>query len=142
LLGGDIFCTARSHPQRWSFVLTDGGTGAVRKGSARYIPELPDPSCHGSLLRYSWPKDGKPGIILHANPGTTRGRCYGTIRGSYDEGKTWPYEQVVYEGGYGYSDITKMPDGRVACIFELNKRDLLFTIVPGPPATPPAKKAK
>jgi hypothetical protein len=60
----------------------------------------------------------------------------------YDDGKAWPYKKEIYQGDYGYSDIAALPDGRIACILELNKQDLLFTVFDGPPATPPADAAK
>ena len=66
----------------------------------------------------------------------------GALFASYDDGKTWPYKKTIYEGGYGYSDVAKLPNGKVAVLFELNKQDLLFTVFDGPPATPPAKTAK
>ena len=49
---------------------------------------------------------------------------------------------MIYEGTYGYSDVAVLPNGKVACIFELNKQDLLFTVFDAPPATAPAKAGK
>ena len=145
LLGGDVMVNVRRGQgplNRYSFILPNGGSGEYRKGSERYVPDLPDGGTQGTTLRYSWPDDGKPGIILYAGPGLPTGRVRGTLFASYDEGKTWPWKKVIYEGGYGYSDIAKLPDGRIACVFELNKQDLLFTVFGGPPATPPAEPAK
>ena len=81
-------------------------------------------------------------MILFAGPGSARGRVFGTLFASYDDGKTWPYRQVIYEGGYGYSDIALLPNGKVACIFELNKQDLLLTVFDAPPAAAPATAEK
>jgi hypothetical protein len=40
----------------------------------------------------------------------------------------------------GYVNVEKLPDGRVAILFEKDtKSDLGFTILPAPPATPPAE---
>jgi hypothetical protein len=62
---------------------------------------------------------------------------------SYDDGKTWPWKQEYYQGGSGYSDIAVLADGRVAILFEHDgKSDLGFTILPAPPAEPPARAGK
>ena len=148
LAGGDIMLNMRSpgnrggrKPNRGTAVLTDGGA-KYKEGTSRFIPDLPCPSCQGATARLLPPKDGKPGVILFAGPGSARGRVFGTLFASYDDGKTWPYRQVIYEGGYGYSDIAVLPNGKVACIFELNKEDLLFTVFDAPPAAAPAKAEK
>lgn len=129
-------------PNRYSFILPDGGAAQYKKGSERYVPELPGSGCQGTTLRYSWPQDGTSGVILYAGPGLSTGRVRGTLFASYDDGQTWPYKKEIYEGGYGYSDIAELPNGKIACVFELNKEDLLFTAFDAPPATPPAEPAK
>ncbi|MGB0580020.1 MAG: sulfatase-like hydrolase/transferase, partial [Limisphaerales bacterium] len=55
----------------------------------------PEPQCMGSILRYSWHQDGKSRLIF-VNPASRSGRKQGTIRISYDEGKTWPVSQLFY----------------------------------------------
>jgi len=144
LSDGDIMLNMRSpggRRNRGTAVLTDGGA-KYKEGTSRFIPELPCPSCQGGTVRHTPPKDGEPGIILFAGPGLPTGRVRGTLFASYDDGQTWPYKKTIYEGGYGYSDIAVLPDGRVAVLFELNKQDLLFTVFDGPPATPHAEAAK
>ncbi len=148
LSNGDIMLNMRSpggggsrRPNRGAAVLTDSGA-QYKEGTSRFIPDLPCPSCQGGTVRLSPPKDGKPGVILFAGPGSGGARGHGTLFASYDDGKTWPYRQVIYEGTYGYSDVAVLPNGKVACIFELNKQDLLFTVFDAPPATAPAKAGK
>ena len=81
-----------------------------------------------------------PGLILYSGPAAFRARAQGTLFGSYDEGKTWPWKLKYYEGGSGYGDAYVLPDGRVPVLFEKDgKSKLGFTIVPAPPVTPPAK---
>ena len=49
---------------------------------------------------------------------------------SDDEGKTWPWKLMYYQGPSGYSDIAVLPDGRVAVLFEKDgKSNLGFTIL-------------
>jgi len=143
LADGDIMLNTRSpgggdsrRPNRGMAVLTNGGA-KYKDGTSRFIPELPCPSCQGGTARLTPPQDGKPGVILYAGPGLSTGRVRGTLFASYDDGKTWPYKIDIYQGPYGYSDIAVLPGGKIACLFELNKQDLLFTIFDAPPTNPP-----
>ena len=149
LAGGEIMLNTRSpgggggrRPNRGTAVLSGGGT-KYKEGTSRFISELPCPSCQAGTVRYSWPQDGKPGVILFAGPGSPTGRVNGTLFASYDDGKTWPWKREIYQGGYGYSDMAVLPDGRVGVLFEYDgKKKLGFTMLPAPPATPPGEPAK
>lgn len=148
LSNGDIMLNTRSpgggggrKPNRGTAVLTDGGA-RYKEGTSRFITELPCASCQGGTARLMPPSENQPGVILYAGPGLSTGRVRGTLFASYDDGRTWPYRREIYQGPYGYSDIAVLPDGRVACLFELNKQDLLFTVLDAPPLDPPARGAK
>jgi len=120
---------------RRAVIVADGGDGNATK---HWEPkELLHASCQGAVMRYSWPTGGKPGILLYSGPGSTTARAQGTLHASYDDGKTWPWKKVYYQGGSGYSDILALPDGQVAVLFEKDgKIKLGFTILPPPPASP------
>jgi sialidase-1 len=139
LLDGSLLFNARTtEGKRAHAMVPEGGSKDTTK---RWLQaDLPDPNCQGAIFRYSWPKDGKPGLILYSGPAAPAARANGTLFGSYDDGKTWPWRQMYYEGPSGYSDACVLHDGRVAVIFEKDgKSNLGFTIVPSPPATPPTK---
>ena len=92
----------------------------------------------GAVARHTFPHDDQPGLLLYSGPGVEGARAQGTLRGSYDEGKTWPWKLQYYEGGSGYCDITVLSDGRVAVLFEKDGKSTLgFTILPAPPPRPP-----
>ena len=80
-------------------------------------PDLADPSCMASTLRYSFPDGATPGRLLHSGPDSAK-RERGTIYLSRDEGKSWPVKRVLYPGPFAYSVLTKLPDGTVGCLFE------------------------
>jgi len=134
LIDGSLLFNGRTGTKKRALaIVSEGGTKDSEK--TWYADELPDPSCQGAIVRHSWPKDGKPGLILYSGPGVDAARAQGTLFGSYDDGKTWPWKLVYYEGGSGYSDACVLPDGRVAVLFEKDgKSKLGFTIVPAPPA--------
>ncbi|MFA6241193.1 MAG: sialidase family protein [Candidatus Hydrogenedentales bacterium] len=118
LADGTLSLTMRTDvPKGWRLGATskDGG----KTWSDLFdVPELPDTCCQASILRYSWPgqQDGKS-RILFANP-VKQGRSEGTVRLSYDEGKTWPVAKLIYKDYFGYSCLTAMPDGTIGCLFE------------------------
>ena len=73
--------------------------------------------CQASICRYSW----KPNILLHSGPGGPS-RTNLTVRGSYDDGKTWPVARVLDLQDSGYSDLAVLPDGSICCLFEAGWR--------------------
>ena len=81
------------------------------------IPQLTDPSCMASTIRYSFSDGAKPGWMLHSGPDSAK-RERGTIYLSTDEGKTWPVKRVLYPGGFAYSVLCRFPDGTIGCLFE------------------------
>jgi sialidase-1 len=84
-------------------------------------PTLPDPCCQASILRYSWADEsGGRSRILFCNPATGKGkgRDTGTVRLSYNEGKTWPVSKIIHKDYFGYSCLTAMPNGTIGCLFE------------------------
>jgi sialidase-1 len=82
-------------------------------------PQLYEPMCMGSIFRFSDPLDGERSVILFSSPASQEERTAGTIRLSYDEGKTWPVSRVlVREGQFAYSCLTRLADGRVGCLYE------------------------
>ena len=120
-------------------IITEGGTKNATE--MWHAEELKHASCQGAVERHSWPEGDKPGLLLYSGPGVEAARSQGTLRGSYDEGKTWPWKQTYYEGGSGYSDLCVLPGGRVAVLFEKDgKSNLGFTVLPAPPPQPPGAK--
>jgi len=146
LANGDVMINSRNHGVR----LFNRGVCVSHDGGQTFDPKLfrrdktlVEPNCQASIRRYAWPEGDKPGLILYSGPALATSRAQGTLRGSYDDGKTWPWKLEYYQGPSGYSDIAVLPDGRVAVLFEKDgKSKLGFTILPAPPATPPAKAAK
>ena len=88
---------------------------------------LNEPTCQGSLLRYSFNSITKKANILFSNPNSSEKsvRVNGTIRLSDDDGSTWTksfrYSQPS-PAFSGYSDIMLMPDNSaVGVLFETGR---------------------
>ena len=126
LADGTLLLNMRGGPHkgcRFGATSKDGGkTWSEMFG----IPELPDPCCEGSILRYTWADQHGKSRILFCNPGTAQGRHTGTVRLSYDETKTWPVAKVIVKDAFAYSSLTAMPDGTIGCLFEGQGNKIAF----------------
>jgi sialidase-1 len=103
-------------PVRKTCVSRDGG---VTWSAVEDAPELRDPGCMASVVRYTGLEDGKKSRILFSGPQSTK-RENGTVFLSYDEGATWPIHRVLYKDSFGYSCLTSLPDGTIGCLFEVD----------------------
>ncbi len=82
-------------------------------------PELIDPSCNASIIRYTSVDDGyQKNRLLFSNAKMEKGRDNMTVRISYDEGKTWSAGKTVYSGSSAYSDMTILQNGDIGLFFE------------------------
>ncbi len=99
---------------RKSCVSEDGGKSWSKVEEA---PNLTDPGCMGSVLRYTDPADGDKSRILFSGPQSTK-RENGTVFVSYDEGKTWPTKRVLCKDSFAYSCLTALPDATIGCLYE------------------------
>ena len=92
----------------------DGGTSWTKP---ERHPELAEPRCQASILRYNWPRATELGRILFSNPASTR-RLNMTVRVSRDDGKTWPFSRTIHPGASAYSCLAMLPDKEIGCLFE------------------------
>ncbi|MDX1364786.1 sialidase family protein [Arenibacter latericius] len=82
-------------------------------------PELIDPGCNASIIRYTAIEDGyKKNRLLFSNAKMEKGRMNMTVRVSYDEGKTWTEGKTIYSGGSAYSSLTVLKNGDIGLFFE------------------------
>ena len=103
--------------------------GGVTWSKLQDDPNLIEPTCQASILRYSWPEDGKS-RILFCNPATTKSRSNGLLRVSEDEGKTWTRSKEIYADGFAYCCLAKLSDGKVGVLFEKDGyKTISFTAV-------------
>jgi sialidase-1 len=78
---------------------------------------LIEPICQGSLLQYSFADEGK-NRLLFLNPADADSRQNMTLRLSADEGLTWTKSMVLFGGPSAYSDLTRLPNGNIGCLYE------------------------
>ncbi len=131
LTGGRVLLSARDRDggdYRKISISSDGGQSWSRHRQAK---DLVTPACMSSVIRYSWPDDGRPGILLHSLPNKMKSRSNGTIMISRDEGDSWKPACVIVPGSFEYSCLVRLPEGDVGCLFETDRcREMCFLRVP------------
>ena len=106
----------RSTHSRQVTISDDGG---VTWRDQRFDPTLIESICQASIRRHSWPGPNGPGVILFSNPASETERENMTVRGSFDEGQTWPLSGVLNPGPSAYSDLAVIgEDGLIGCLYE------------------------
>ncbi|MEN8229510.1 MAG: sialidase family protein [Bacteroidota bacterium] len=78
---------------------------------------LIEPICQASLLLFSHEKEEKH-TLLFLNPADENKRQMMTLRSSGDEGSTWRGSLVLHEGPSAYSDLTRLSNGNLGCLYE------------------------
>ena len=133
LANGDLMLNMRNHGsgkrRRAVAISKDGGE---TWDETTWDAALPEPQCMGSIMRHSWPRDGKPGLILFCNPASDSKRANLTLRGSTDEGGTWDRSLVLAPGDAAYSHLAVLKDGTIAVAYETDgyKRISFRTVKP------------
>lgn len=100
---------------RYVHISTDEG----KTWTTEEAPELIDPGCNASIIRYTAIEDGyEKNRLLFSNAKSEKGRVNMAVRVSYDEGKTWTDGKTIYEGPSAYSDMTILENGDIGLFFE------------------------
>ena len=57
-----------------------------------------------------------------------------TVKLSEDNGKTWPYACLIYDGPSAYSDLVNLPEGKIGLLYEYGTNNpyekIGFTVIP------------
>ena len=77
---------------------------------------LIEPVCQGSLISFA--TNGIKHALAFSNPASKTARTAMTVRISYDNGKTWPFQKLLYNGPSAYSNLVMMPNHALACFYE------------------------
>lgn len=114
LADGRILMNCRNQA-KGKFRLSASSTDQGRTwDSAHPVPDLPDPTCQGSLLSLA----GKQPTQAFSNPADTKDRVRGTFRLSFDSGATWSQSVGIESGSFQYSCLTELADGLIGILYE------------------------
>lgn len=118
LSNNDLMVNSRVNKKgsRSVFISSDKGVSWQEQKDAQ---QLIDPSCNGSIIKYTSKKDGfKKNRLLFVNPKSGKKRENLTVRISYDDGKTWSDGKTIYTGSTAYSTLTILKNGDIGLFFE------------------------
>ena len=118
-------------------VITRSADGIGNWSIPQLDPRLLEPTCQGTLFRYSWPAEGRS-RILFCNPDNIDGedakgssifrtRKNLTVQLSYDNCQTWPVAKVIEPGHAGYSALAVSPDKTIQCLYERGAQNSVDT---------------
>lgn len=111
-------CRSRKHTRRIAAWSQDRGETFSRSVLEE---NLVDPTCQGSVIRFTTKEDHGKNRILFSNAASTA-REKLTIRVSYDECRSWTFSRILNEGPSAYSDLTIAPDMSVCCLYERGEK--------------------
>ena len=129
LSDGRVLFNIRSEADQHLRVISISPDGVTNWSEPCFDESLLDPVCMGSIVRLSWPQDGR-NRVLFANPDTVdreprraydhpfRQRKNVSVQLSYDDCKTWSAKKVLEPGWSGYSDLQLAADGTILCLYE------------------------
>lgn len=118
----------RAKKTRQIAVSDDGG---LTWSGQSHDDALVEPICQASIRRMAWADGGTPGLIAFSNPGSRDRRVNMTIRGSIDDGATWPLTYQLHPGASAYSCLVALPGDDLGCLFEADGyRRIVFTRMP------------
>lgn len=118
LPGGVLMLNMRNYDRKEkSRKVSISEDGGLTWGNIYPDKNLIEPICQASLLRYSYQESGKSRMFF-SNPADKDKRENMTLKLSYDEGKTWARSVVLFSGPSAYSDVVRLPDRSIGCLFE------------------------
>jgi len=130
LADGAVMLNMRSYHGKNRRAVATSKDGGLTWSAVALDDVLIEPVCQASFLRYSRKTEKKvrsKDRIVFANPASTR-REKMTVRLSYDEGKTWPVEQVLHEGPSAYSSLVVLASDDIGCLYERGTKKPYETI--------------
>lgn len=117
LSDGSIMLNSRSSggkKMRKTAISYDGGMNWT---GLKDEPQLIESECMGSIINIHAEETERPYLIF-SNPYSKKGRRYGTLQVSDDDGETWKSGKCVYNGSYAYSSLADLENEEIGLLFE------------------------
>ena len=118
LTDGRLYMNMRSRQKKHQRAFSHSEDGGISWSPVQYDPHLPEPSCQGSILRFTESSRFRKNRILISTPANPSQRSHLTVRVSYDECQTWAVSKILDEGEAGYSDLAVTPEWDILCFYE------------------------
>ena len=93
--------------------------------SVYFDPELITPVCQSSLFLF---QNAAHTLLLYSGPNSTEERVRMTVKGSQNNGATWPIKKEIYPGISAYSDLTQINESQIGLLFEKENKTINFVL--------------
>ncbi|MBI9018456.1 MAG: exo-alpha-sialidase [Phycisphaerae bacterium] len=117
LADGTVMMNMRSYTPRGYRAVATSDDGGHSWSEIYHDQQLREPTCQGSIMRYTLESKQDRNRILFCNP-NSGSRVNMTVKLSYDEGQTWPVAKTVYIPSSAYSCLTDLGDELIGCLYE------------------------
>jgi sialidase-1 len=114
---GAVMINMRNYFMRSARAVALSHDGGLTWSKIKFSRDLIDPTCEGSIIRFTSSGARDVSRLLFSNP-ASRAREKMTVKISYDEGKSWPVSKLINAGFSGYSDLAVLPDMTVILLYE------------------------
>ncbi len=115
---GKLLLNMRNHGsgkrQRALAISKDGGETFEE---TKWLPELPEPQCMGSMISIKDPKT-KKNCLIFSNPSSDRSRSNLKVKLSTDDGKTWGRQITINPESSAYSHMCDLGNGEFGILYE------------------------
>ena len=118
---GTLYMNMRSRQGKNRRACATSNDGGTTWSPVKYDAQLPEPSCQGSLVRWTDRRRHDKGRVLLAAPADPSRRAQMTVRLSYDECLTWPVAKVVHQGSAAYCDLAVSQDLTGLLLYEADE---------------------
>lgn len=116
----------RGTARRAHAISTDGGaTWTAPVG----VPELIEPICQASILRWERSAAAPRNVILFSNPADEKKRVRMLVRASNDDAKTWSRTLELHAGPAAYSCLIALGESQAGCLYEAGEKAATEKIV-------------
>ena len=115
---GTVVLYMRNHYYKGCVCKAESHDGGQTFGEVSFVEELTNPICQFSIIKYNDSSAPEKDILVFVGPDSATERKYGTVKLSFDGGKTWPYEKCFEHGEFMYSSVTQLGNGNLGIIYE------------------------
>ena len=117
LTDGSVMMNVRNESAAKRRLVTISPDGATDWSEPYFDEALWDSGVMAAIVRID------DSTIAFANPHALKGRKNLSIKLSFDDGKTWPVDEVIEPGPSAYPDLAVLPDGTILCFYERGSVD-------------------
>lgn len=129
LTDGTIMLNIRNGDKKRRAVMLTDDLGKTWRAHPTHEQALIEPTCNGSLYRWTRRESSAQAVLLFANPQDDKQRIRHTLLWSADDGQTWPAEQrlLLDEGrGFGYPSLSRVDEEHIGIVYEGSQAHLVF----------------